>query len=73
MKTIQMRTVEQRQWRRSGGVFFVNCEHISQFVLIVDFEQASVYWVHIVKATIFEGKIRYIMLCCNIFGVNKIY
>ena len=21
MKTIQMRTVEQRQWRRSGGVF----------------------------------------------------
>ena len=68
-----MRTVEQRQWCRSGGGFFVSCEHISQFVLIVDFEQASVYWVHIVKATTFEGKIRYIMLCCNIFGVNKIY
>ena len=27
----------------------VSCEHISDFVLITDFEQANVCWVHIEK------------------------
>ena len=35
-------------WRRSS-VFIVNCEHISNFVFIVDFEQVNVSLVHIEK------------------------
>ena len=38
-----------------------NCKHISNFVLIVDFEQANVCLVHIEKANIFEDKIGHIM------------
>ena len=30
-----------------SGVFIINCEHISNFVLTVDFEQANVSMVHI--------------------------
>ena len=37
-----MKTLERCQWRRSI-VFIVDCEHISNFVLIVDFEQANVF------------------------------
>ena len=48
------------QWRRSS-IFIVNCKHISNVVLIVDFEQANVCLVHIEKANIFEDKIGYIM------------
>ena len=55
-----MKTLEQCQWRRSS-VFIVNCKHISNFVLIVDFEQANVCLVHIEKANIFEDKIGHIM------------
>ena len=36
-----MNTLERYQWCRSS-VFIVNCEHISNFLLIVDFEQAHV-------------------------------
>ena len=36
-------------------------EHISNFLLIIDFEQAKVCWVHIEKINTFEDKIRYIM------------
>ena len=36
------------QWRLSS-VFIVNCEHISNFVLIIDFEQANICMVHIEK------------------------
>ena len=32
-----------------SGVFIVNCKHISNFVLLVDFEQANVCLVHIEK------------------------
>ena len=39
------------QWRRSS-VFIVNCKHISNFVLIVDFEQANVCLIHIENANI---------------------
>ena len=55
-----MKTLEQCQWHRSS-VFLVNCEHILNFVLIVNFEQASIWWVYIEKANAFEDKIAYIM------------
>ena len=57
---LRMKTLERCQWRRSS-VFIVNCEHISNFLLIIDFEQAKVCWVHIEKINTFEDKIRYIM------------
>ena len=41
-----MKTLERCQWRRSS-VYIVNCEHISNFVLIVDFEQGNICWVQI--------------------------
>ena len=43
--------------------FFINYKHISNFVLIVDFEQVNVCLVHIEKANIFEDKIVHIMSC----------
>ena len=46
MKAVQMKTLERRQWRRSG-VFIVKCEHISHIVLTVDFEQRDAFWVHV--------------------------
>ena len=52
--------LEQCQWRRSR-VCIVNCESISNFRLIIDFEQAKVCWVHIEKVNTFEGKIRNII------------
>ena len=52
--------VERCQWHRSN-VYIGNCKHISNFLLIIDFEQANVCWVHIEKINTFEGKIRYIM------------
>ena len=51
-----MKTLERCQWRRSS-VYIVNCKHISNFLLIVDFEQANVFWVHIEKINTFEDKI----------------
>ena len=48
MKTLQ-------QWRRST-VFIVNYEHISILVLIADFGQAEVCWVHMDKTNTFKGK-----------------
>ena len=57
---LRMKTLEQCQWRRSS-VFIVNCEHISNFLLIIDFEQAKVCRVHIEKINTFENKIRCIM------------
>ena len=45
----------------SSSVFIVNCEHISNFVLIIDVQQANVYLVHIEKAMTFEDKIGYVM------------
>ena len=55
-----MKTLEQCQWRRSS-VFIVNCEHISNFLLIYYFEQAKVCWVHIEKINTFKNKITYIV------------
>ena len=55
-----MKTLERCQWYRSS-VFTVNCEDISNFVLINDFEQAKVCPAHIEKINTFEDKIRCIM------------
>ena len=63
-----MKTLEQCQWRYSG-VFVVNCEHISNFALIVDFEQANVCWIDIEKRNIFEDMIWYIMRYVAVFSV----
>ena len=69
-----MKTLERCQWRHSS-VFIVKCEHILIFALIVEFEQANVFWVHIEKANTFEDKIGYIMryVAVSMFSVNKIY
>ena len=47
-------------WRLSS-VYIVNCKHISNILVIIDFEKANVFWVHNEKINTFEGKIRYIM------------
>ena len=48
-------------------VFIVNCEHISNIVLIVDFEQANVCWVYIEKINTFEDKNWYTMRYAAVF------
>ena len=48
-------------------VFIVNCEHISNIVLIVDFEQANVCWVYIEKINTFEDKNGYTMRYAAVF------
>ena len=55
-----MNTLERCQWRRSN-VYIVNCKHISNFLLIIDLEQANVCWVYVENINTFEDKIRYIM------------
>ena len=69
-----MKTLERCQWRHSS-VFIVNCQHTLIFALIVEFEQANVFWVHIEKANTFEDKIGYTMryVAVSMFSVNKIY
>ena len=57
---LTIKTPERRQWRRSS-IFIINCKHISSFVLIVDFEQTNVCFVHIEKVNMFEDKIGHIM------------
>ena len=54
---LRMKTLKRSQWHRSS-VFIVNYEHISNFLLVIDFEQAKVSWVHIKKVNTFENKIR---------------
>ena len=55
-----MKPLERCQWHCSS-VYIVNCEHISNFLLIIDFEQANVCWGNIEKLNTFEDKIWYIM------------
>ena len=71
MSIVTIVNINKVNWRRSS-VFIVNCKHISNFVLIVDFEQANVWLVHIEKTNIFEDKIGHIMRWI-ILSVNKIY
>ena len=63
---LKMKTLVQHQQRRFGA-FIVNCEHISLFVLTVDFEQAKVCWVHIEQT---RSGISCVVL--SILTVNKI-
>ena len=60
-----MKTLDRWHWRRFS--VFVNCGHISNFVLIVDIEQANVCWAHIEKTNTYEDKIRYIMRYVAVF------
>ena len=57
---IKNKTLERCQWHRSS-VIIVNWENISNFDLIVDFEEANVCWVHIEKTNTSEGKIGCVM------------
>ena len=61
-----MKTLERCHWRRSSA-FIVKCEHISNFFLIIDFEEAKVCWVHIEKTNTFEDKIGYTMRYVVVF------
>ena len=54
-----MKTLERCQWRQSS-IFVVNREHISSFVLIVEFEQENVCWIYIEMTNTFGDKIGYI-------------
>ena len=65
---LKMKTLERCKWRHSC-VFIVNCKYISIFVLIVEFEQANVCWVHIKNANHFDDKIGYIMCYVLFFSV----
>ena len=63
-------------FQRCSSVFIVKCEHISNFLLIVEFEQVNVCLVHIEKSNTFEGKIEYIMryvviICVCIKFIDK--
>ena len=65
-----MKTLERCQWRRSS-VYTVNCEHISNFLLIIDFKHAKVCWVHIEKINTFKKKNQvYHALCCSNLSVT---
>ena len=57
---LRMKTLERCQWRLSS-VYIVNSEHISNIIVIIDFEKANVFWVLNEKIKTFEDKIRYIM------------
>ena len=57
-----------------SSVVIVNCDHISNFVLIIDFEQANVCYVHIEKINNFWRVDQvYHASCCSILSMNKIY
>ena len=56
------------QWRHCS-VYIVNCEHISNFVLITDFELANIWLVHIEEANTFEETIGYIVRYVVVFKV----
>ena len=68
-----MKTLERCQWRRPIVyiVNIVNCEHISNFLLIIDFEQPKVCWVYIEK--IWRQDQVYQVLCCSNLSVTKIF
>ena len=51
-----MKTLERCQWHCSS-VFIVNYEHISNFLLIIDFEQTKVCRFHIEKINTFKSEI----------------
>ena len=56
---IKNEDTERCQWRHASA-FIVNCEHVSSFALIFEFEQTNI-WFHIEKTNTFEDKVGYIM------------
>ena len=64
---LKMKTLEQCQWCHSS-VFIANCEHVSNFFLIVDFEELGSYWKN--KHHWRQDRV-YALFCC-ILSVNKI-
>ena len=69
IKNVNVNNVQYE--RCQSRVFIVNCKHISNFVLIIAFEQANVYLVH--KAITFEDKIEYIMHYVYIMRILCLY
>ena len=61
-----MKTLERCQWHHSS-VVIVNCEYISNFLLINDFEQAKVRQVHIEKIKHFrkQDQVYHALICSN--------
>ena len=55
-----MKALEQCQSLLSS-MFIVNCDHILNFVLNIDFEQANVCLVHVENTSHPEEKIRHII------------
>ena len=64
---LKMKTLEQCQWCHSS-VFIANCEHVSNFFLIVDFEELGSYR----KSKHHWRQDRVYALFCCILSVNKI-
>ena len=50
-------------------VFIVNREHISNFVLIVEFEQENFCWIHIEMTNTFGDKTEYITRYVAVFSM----
>ena len=64
---LRMKTLEPCQWRHPV-VFIANREHISSFVLIVEFEQENVCWIHVEMTNTFGDGIGYIMRYVAVFS-----
>ena len=67
---LRMKTLERCQWRLSS-VFVLNSEHISNFVLIVDFEQTNICWVYVEKTNTFADKIGYSICLLQYFKYKQ--
>ena len=69
MSMLAIFNINDVNWCQLHGfsVFIVDCKHISNFLLIVDSEQANVCLVHIEKASTFEDKIGHMMRYVVVF------
>ena len=54
-------------FQRRSSMFIVNCDDISHFILIVDFEQTNVCLFYFEKSNTFEDKIGHIMRYVAVF------
>ena len=69
---LRLKTLERCQWRHSS-VYIVNCKHISNILVITDFEKANVFWVHNERINFWRQDQVYHSLCCSNLCVAKIY
>ena len=68
IKNINVNNIQYKRCHlRRPSIFIPNCEHRSNFVLIIGFEQANGCLVYIENAITFEGKIGYIMRYVAVF------